>query len=127
MQNAIQPSRPVIRTETIYATNTIPINFGNKKLFTTITSSVGVTTVTEYEAANNNNHQRTAAPQALPNPAFNPAAGLPQLQPSFRVTSSAVVESTTLPSTVYKEIRITFRNTPTLTTLTSTTMVATQA
>ena len=53
--------RPVIKTSTIFATSTIPISFGTKKTFTTITSKVGVTTVTEYERGQQG-QQRTAAP-----------------------------------------------------------------
>ena len=33
----------------MFTTATIPLNFGNKKLYTTVTSAIGVTTVTEYE------------------------------------------------------------------------------
>ena len=42
------------------------------------------------------------------------------------VTSEAVVKNTVIPSTITKEIKITFRNTPTITHLTSTTMVTTR-
>ena len=42
------------------------------------------------------------------------------------VTSEAVVKDTVIPSTITKEIKITFRNTPTITHLTSTTMVSTR-
>ena len=42
------------------------------------------------------------------------------------VTSEAVVKDTVIPSTITKEIKITFRNTPTITYLTSTTMVSTR-
>ena len=44
----------------------------------------------------------------------------------FIVTSEPVIQEKEVPSTVFKEIRITFRNTPTVTTLTQTTMVKTQ-
>ncbi len=121
----------MIRTETIYATSTIPISFGNKKTFTTITSKVGVTTVTEYQRQQQS-QQRTVVPQQGLNQlspaaaAFNPLGQLPQLQPSFTVTSRPVVKDTVLPSTIYKEIKITFRNVPTTTTLTSTTLVSTK-
>jgi len=120
-------AKPVIRTETIYATSTIPLHFGNKEIFTTITSAVGVTTVTEYEQQQQQVQQQTLPPPALPvAPAYNPLAAAAALQPSFTVTSRPVVQNTVIPSTITKEIRITFRNVPTLTTLTSTTMVSTQ-
>ncbi|XP_059079958.1 uncharacterized protein LOC131878073 isoform X2 [Tigriopus californicus] len=121
-------SKPVIRTETLFTTKTVPLMFGNKKMETTITSAIGVTTVTEYQP-----ELRTAGPNpslptnpglAFGNP-FNPAAAL-GLQPSFQVTSDAVVKDTVIPSTVTKEVKITFRNVPTVTRLTSTTMVTTQ-
>ncbi len=124
-------AKPVVRTETVYATNTIPVNFGNKKLYTTITQSIGVTTLTEYLRQN----AKTAALDNNPNNVFgtssnlfnsNPGYNLFNLQPSFAVTSQAVVKTTVLPSTITKELRITFRNAPTTTTLTSTTMVTTQ-
>jgi hypothetical protein len=54
-------------------------------------------------------------------PAASFAAG-----PAFVETSQEVVKETMVPSTIYKEIKITFRNTPTTTTLTSTTMVSTK-
>ena len=38
-----------LQTSTVFTTATIPLNFGNKKLYTTVTSAIGVTTVTEYE------------------------------------------------------------------------------
>ena len=45
---------------------------------------------------------------------------------AFIETSHEVIKDTVIPSTIYKEIKITFRNSPTTTTLTSVTMVSTQ-
>ena len=42
-------SSPIYRTETLYATSTIPLFLGAKKFFTTLTQSIGITTVTDYE------------------------------------------------------------------------------
>ena len=42
------------------------------------------------------------------------------------MTTEAVVKDTVIPSTITKEIKIRFRNTPTITYLTSTTMVTTR-
>ena len=42
-------SSPVYRTETLFATSTIPLFQGAKKFFTTLTQSIGVTTVTDYD------------------------------------------------------------------------------
>lgn len=127
-QQIFTTSTPVIKTETLYATSTIPLFVGAKKFFTTLIQAIGVTTKTEYEVAT----------QTVPSANNGLLGGLnfqqqpqqqqfrPQLQPGLTVTSEAVIRNTVVPSTVTKEIRITFRNTPTLTTLTSTTMVSTQ-
>ncbi len=117
----------------MYSTSTIPLFLGAKKFFTTLTQAIGVTTKTEYEtttqtvnAANNPNglfggFNFGQANNPLAN---NPAN--PGVNAGFVVTSEAVTKDTVVPSTVTKEIKITFRNTPTVTTLTSTTMVSSQ-
>ena len=46
----------------MFTTATIPLNFGNKKLYTTVTSAIGVTTVTEYEQ-----ETKTVSPAAAAN------------------------------------------------------------
>ena len=46
----------------MFTTATIPLNFGNKKLYTTVTSAIGVTTVTEYEQ-----ETKTVSPAAVAN------------------------------------------------------------
>ncbi len=113
--SVITTSKPVIRTETIYKTNTVELNFGNKKLTSTITSAVGVTTVTEYEK-----EMRTVSPAAAaiapgkpPAPQQKPLFNLPQLpalKPQVIVTSEPIVKDTVIPSTITKELKITFRN-----------------
>ncbi|XP_040569982.1 uncharacterized protein [Lepeophtheirus salmonis] len=117
--------KPIIKTETIYETNTIPIILGNKQIFTTLTRAVGVTTLTEYEKSEQQATALPPSPPAIGNPILNPFQQ-PQANVGFTVTSSAVIQETTVPSLVTKELRIIFRNTPTVTTLTSSTMVATQ-
>ena len=115
----ITKSTPVVRTETIFATSTIPLFLGAKKFFTTLTQSIGMTTITDYKTET----QSVAAPSAFPG--LQPSLpGLPQ--PSFTVTSEAIVKDTVIPTTIYKEIKITLRNKPLRTTLTSTSMVSTQ-
>ena len=123
------------KTETLYSTSTIPLFLGAKKFFTTLTQAVGVTTKTEYETTtqtvnnangfgnfgaglNFNQQQRPSGGQI--------AAPIAAAGGGFIVTSEPVIRDTQVPSTVTKEIRITFRNTPTVTTLTSTTLVKTQ-
>ena len=48
-QVAVTKSKPVVRTETVYATSTIPLFLGAKKFFTTLTQSIGMTTITDYK------------------------------------------------------------------------------
>ena len=95
----ITNSKPIVKEKTLYTTATVPLLFGNKKIFTTLTSAIGVTKVTEYEpelrtvgpgAVPNNQPQQPQLPQQLGQPQ------LPQLQPSFTVTSRPVVEQTTV-------------------------------
>ena len=115
----------------MYATSTIPLFLGAKKFFTTLTQEIGVTTKTEYEYTTQTVNPNSgllgglnpfAQPQAQP-----AAAAQPQIAaPGFIVTSEPITKETLVPSTIFKEIRITFRNTPTVTTLTSTTMVRSQ-
>ena len=97
-------STPVLKTETMYATSTIPLFLGNKKFFTTLTQEIGVTTKTEYETA-------TQTVQA-PNAGLLGGLNLPNqlnVAPGFTVTSEPVTKETLIPSTITKEIRITFR------------------
>ena len=68
------------KTSTLFTTNTIQLNFGNKKLYTTVTSAIGVTTVTEYEQ-----ETKTVSPAAAgfqPQLAAAAAFNLPKL-PQF--------------------------------------------
>merc|ERR1740129_1176849 len=124
-------------TETLYSTSTIPLFLGAKKFFTTLTQAVGVTTITEYETStqqvnnangfgnfnqnnfNQNQQNQQNQQQLFAAPKIGGGGG-------FVVTSEPVIRDTQVPSTIYKEIRITFRNTPTVTTLTTTSLVQTQ-
>lgn len=107
----------------MFATSTIPLFLGAKKFFTTLTQAIGVTTVTEYEQAT----QTIGAANGLFNGFnFNQQPQLASVAPGLIVTSEAVIKDTMLPSTITKEFKITFRNTPTITSLTTTTMVSTQ-
>ena len=135
LQPQIQ-STPVYRTETLYSTSTIPLFLGAKKFFTTLTQAVGVTTITEYETStqqvnnangfgnfnNQNNFNQNQNNQNQQQLFAAPKIG----GGGFVVTSEPVIRDTQVPSTIYKEIRITFRNTPTVTTLTTTSLVQTQ-
>jgi hypothetical protein len=55
-----------------------------------------------------------------------PAGATIAAAPAFIETSQEVIVDTVIPSTIFKEIKITFRNSPTTTTLTSVTMVSTK-
>ena len=70
------PSKPILKESTLYTTATIPLFLGNKKFFTTLTKSIGVTTVTEYEKQSQ--QQQTASPQ-LPQQQQPQLPQLPQL------------------------------------------------
>ena len=108
----------------MYATSTIPLFLGAKKFFTTLTQAIGVTTKTEYETAT----QTVSAASGLQGGGngLNFQQPLAPASPGLIVTSEPIVRDTMVPSTITREIRITFRNTPTVTTLTSTTLVQTQ-
>ena len=47
-------------------------------------------------------------------------------RPGFTITSEPIIKDTVIPTTIYKSVKITFRNKPTTTTLTSTSTVSTQ-
>ncbi|XP_023340559.1 cell wall protein DAN4 [Eurytemora carolleeae] len=146
---AIQPqvvteSTPVLRTETVYETNTIKLFQGAKEFTTLVTNVVGLTTITDYDYSTS-----TVAPGL----GFGGISGLGNLgglsglnglqgglnlnngdspnnggflQPSFTVVSSPVIRNTVETQTFTQELKITFRNIPTLTTITSTSVVSTQ-
>ena len=103
----ITSSKPIYKTETMYATSTIPLFLGAKKFFTTLTQAIGITTKTEYEPV-----LQTVSPGSNSNPFgglnFNQqqpqfGAGRPQAG-GVIVTSEAITKQTTVPSTIYKVI-----------------------
>ena len=121
---------PKYKTETVYATSTIPLFLGAKKFFTTLTQSIGMTTITEYEtqtqsASPNGGLNNVFRGQPQQNaPAFGGNVFAPK--PAFTVTSEAIVKDTVIPTTIYKDVKITFRNAPITTTLTQTSSISTQ-
>ena len=104
----ITSSKPIYKTETMYATSTIPLFLGAKKFFTTLTQAIGITTKTEYEPV-----LQTVSPGSNSNP-FGGLNFNQQQQPQFGagrpqaggviVTSEAITKQTTVPSTIYKVI-----------------------
>ena len=131
----VTKSIPKYKTETVYATSTIPLFLGAKKFFTTLTQSIGMTTITEYETQTQSvspngggaigglgnlfgNQPQPSVP-AFPGNVLAP-------KPAFTITSEPIIKDTVIPTTIYKSVKITFRNKPTTTTLTSTSTVSTQ-
>ena len=110
-------------------TSVIKLFLGAKEYYTTLTNTNGVTVKTDYVLST----KTINAPTALGGltagiGALNPAEeqrGL-GLVPSYTVVSSPVTRNTILTQTFTEQIKITFRNIPTLTTLTSTKVVSTQ-
>ena len=104
----ITSSKPIYKTETMYATSTIPLFLGAKKFFTTLTQAIGITTKTEYEPV-----LQTVSPGSNSNPFgglnFNQqpqfGAGRPQAG-GVIVTSEAITKQTTVPSTIYKVLAL---------------------
>ena len=101
-------------------TSVIRLLFGAKETFTTLVQTVGVTTSTDYILTTKTlpAPRLPGANQQLPN--------LAALVPSFTLVTSPVTRDTLVTQTHTEQIRITFRNIPTLTTLTSTKVVSTQ-
>ena len=113
-------SSPVLVTRPVVETSVIRLLFGAKETFTTLIQTAGVTTSTDYVLTTKTlaGAGLALANKQLPN--------LAALVPSFTLVSSPVTRDTLVTQTLTEQIRITFRNVPTLTTLTSTKVVSTQ-
>ena len=113
-------SSPVLVTQPVVETSVIRLLFGAKETFTTLVQTKGLTTSTDYVLTTKTlgGAGLALANQQLPN--------LAALVPSFTLVTSPVTRDTLLTQTLTEQIRITFRNVPTLTTLTSTKVVSTQ-
>ena len=116
----VTESSPVLVTEPVVETSVIRLLFGAKETFTTLIQTAGVTTSTDYVLTTKTlaGAGLALANKQLPN--------LAALVPSFTLVSSPVTRDTLVTQTLTEQIRITFRNVPTLTTLTSTKVVSTQ-
>merc|ERR1719242_1770331 len=120
----ITESSPVYKTEPVVETSVIKLFLGAKEYYTTLTNTNGVTVKTDYILST----KTINAPTGLGGLTVGPAEeqrGL-GLVPSYTVLTSPVIRNTILTQTLTEEIKITFRNIPTLTTLTSTNLVSTQ-
>lgn len=120
----VTESSPVYKTEPVIETSVIKLFLGAKEYFTTLTNTNGVTVKTDYVLAT----KTINAPTGLGGLSQAPdQAGLGlALLPSYTVLTSPVTRDTVVTQTLTEQIKITFRNIPTLTTLTSTKLVSTQ-
>ena len=105
-------------------TSVIKLFLGAKEYFTTLTNTHGVTVKTDYILATKTINSPTGL-GGLTAGLEQPGLGL-GLLPSYTVVTSPVTRDTLVTQTLTEQIRITFRNVPTLTTLTSTKVVSTQ-
>ena len=105
-------------------TSVIKLFPGAKEYFTTLTNTQGVTVKTDYILATKTINSPTGL-GGLTAGLEQPGLGL-GLLPSYTVVTSPVTRDSLITQTLTEQIRITFRNVPTLTTLTSTKVVSTQ-
>lgn len=117
----ITTSKPVLQVETLYESHVIPITNGQYTFSTTLSKIVGTVTRTNYEFATS-----TINP-GLPQPLPFPQAPLfpPQVQPQFTITSSPILQTTTVTETRSKVLKITFGAKTAYTTVLSSTVVPT--
>ena len=114
----VTESSPVYRTEPVVETSVIRLLFGAKETFTTLLQTNGFTTRTDFVLTTKTLSGGIGGVGQLPN--------LAGLVPSYTLVTSPVTRNTILTQTFTEQIKITFRNIPTLTTLTSTKVVSTQ-
>jgi len=132
----VTESSPIYKTEPVIRTSVIKLFLGAKEFFTTLTTTAGVTTKTEYVYSTRTvsgglgglagvlgglGNFGGAQPVAQ-----QPAAGFGGILPSYTLISSPVTRNTVITETVTEQYKIRFRNQPTLTTVTSTKLVSTQ-
>ena len=105
-------------TEPVVETSVIRLLFGAKETFTTLVQTNGFTTLTDFVLTTKTVSGGLGGAGQLPN--------LAGLVPSYSLVTSPVTRDTVVTETFTEQIKITFRNIPTLTTLTSTKLVSTQ-
>ena len=114
----VTESSPVYMTEPVVETSVIRLLFGAKETFTTLVQTNGFTTRTDFVLTTKTVSGGLGGAGQLPN--------LAGLVPSYSLVTSPVTRDTVVTETFTEQIKITFRNIPTLTTLTSTKVVPTQ-
>ena len=134
----VTESSPVYKTEPLVESSVLQLFLGAKEFFTTLTSTVGFTTKTDYVLST-----RTVSKGGLGGlGALGALGGLGGLQPQreqpaaqglggllgqgIKIVSSAVTRDVVVTETDTEEYQLVFRNRPTKTTLTSTRLVTTQ-
>jgi hypothetical protein len=132
----ITETKPIYRTETAYETDTIKLFYGASSFYSTLTRSVSMTTITDYEYATKtvgNGLGRLPFAGNTQNKNVideSPLAALPfggfGIQPAVTVVTDTITKNTVVPSVFEESYRIRFRNEFVFTTITSTTQVSTQ-
>lgn len=137
----ITESSPIYKTEPIIQTSVIKLFLGAKEFFTTLASTVGLTTKTDYVYSTKTvsgglnglgGLAGLGGLRGLPLGNQQQVVNKPQqpqlggILPSITVVSSPVTRNTVITETLTEEYKIRFRNQPTLTTVTSTKLVTTQ-
>ena len=133
----VTESSPVYKTEPVVESSVLQLFLGAKEFFTTLTSTVGFTTKTDYVLST-----RAVAGGGLGGlGALGALGGLGGVQPQreqqqaplgallgqgVKIVSSAVTKDLVVTETDTEEYQLVFRNRPTKTTLTSTRLVTTQ-
>lgn len=124
----ITTSKPVVKIETLYESHVIPVTNGPSTLLTTLSKIKGTVTKTDYEIGTST--IAPAFPQQIPQVPIPPP--VPQnpffqqpIQPQFSVTSSPIVQTTTVTQTIDKVLKLTFGAKTAYTTVISTTVVPT--
>jgi len=141
----ITESSPVYKTEPIVETSVIKLFLGAKEFFTTLATTVGLTTKTDYVYSTRTVSgglngignlpalgggvqlgQLGNQKQVVQTTQQTPQLGGGGILPSIKLVSSPITRDTVLTSTWTEEYKIRFRNQPTYTTVTSTKLVTTQ-
>jgi len=135
----VTESSPVYKTEPIVETSVIKLFLGAKEFFTTLATTVGLTTKTDYVYSTRTvsgglngigNLQALGGvqlgnqQQVVQNTPQTPQIG--GILPSYKLVSSPYTRDTVVTSTFLESFKIRFRNQPTFTTITSTKLVTTQ-
>ena len=141
-RQVVTESSPVYKTEPVVESSVLQLFLGAKEFFTTLTSTIGFTTKTDYVLST-----RTVSKGGLGGlGALGALGGLGGLQQQreqqapqglgallgqgigqgIKIVSSAVTRDVVVTETDTEEYQLVFRNRPTKTTLTSTRLVTTQ-